>query len=506
MVKRILGILAILCMSLQLFAHDFYYNGFYYNRISASTVEVTYDNLNYTLYSGSKEIPRRAQGYDVVRIGKNAFAGCTNLTNVTIPSSVTSIGDYAFSHCTGLTSFTIPNSVTSIGGYAFKNCSGLLIITIPNSVTNIQDGAFYGCNSLVGITIPNSITSISSLTFYGCYSLAGVNLPNSVTSIGDGAFSNCRSLTNFAIPNSVTSLGDYVFSRCTGFTSFTIPNSVTSIGSGVLQYCENLINVILPNTITSIGTYTFQGCKSLTSISIPNSVTNIEEGAFRWCPLTNITIPSSVNRIGEKAFYECRNLASITSLSTTAPQLLGSTVFYGVDQVITINIPCGSLQSYSSNWSYFNNFNFIDDWEYTVTALSGNENFGEVSILTQPTCSNPIAKLKAVAKPGYHFNCWNDGETTNPRSVRVKSDTTFTAIFAQGTDVENVESVVQVYTKGNAIYINGARDESLVIYDVYGRVIYHGYAEDNKPYDIPQSGVYIVKVGINTNRKVVIMK
>ena len=45
--------------------------------------------------------------------------GCTSLTSVTIPNSVTSIGDYAFDDCTSLTSVTIPNSVTSIGSGAF---------------------------------------------------------------------------------------------------------------------------------------------------------------------------------------------------------------------------------------------------------------------------------------------------------------------------------------------------------------------------------------------------
>ena len=107
-------------------------------------------------------------------IGTFVFSGCSGLTSVTIPNSVTSIGENAFSFCTGLTSLTIPNSVTSIGGDAFSLCTGLTSLTIPNSVTSIAWGTFYNCSSLTSITIPNSVTNIYSEAFTSCSKLENV--------------------------------------------------------------------------------------------------------------------------------------------------------------------------------------------------------------------------------------------------------------------------------------------------------------------------------------------
>ncbi len=58
----------------------------------------------------------------------SAFNGCSSLTSISIPSSVTSIGSYAFDSCRNLVSINIPNSVTYIGYFAFRACSESLKI------------------------------------------------------------------------------------------------------------------------------------------------------------------------------------------------------------------------------------------------------------------------------------------------------------------------------------------------------------------------------------------
>ena len=75
----------------------------------------------------------------------SAFSFCRSLSEIVIPSSVTSIGKGAFSYCVSLSEIVIPSSVTSIGKGAFSCCDSLSEIVIPSSVASIGDSAFYRC-------------------------------------------------------------------------------------------------------------------------------------------------------------------------------------------------------------------------------------------------------------------------------------------------------------------------------------------------------------------------
>lgn len=278
------------------------------------------------------EIKEVEIGNGITSLGKFAFYGCENLTDVVIPSGVTSIGQSCFQNCNKLTEIVIPDGVMEIGFYAFAWCGSLTTITMPRIMSKIGEAAFLHCDNLESIKIPIGITEIGSDTFSNCYSLKNVEIPYGVTRINNNVFRACTSMTSVTIPEGVTHIGSRAFSLCSNLTNIELPASVTIICDGTFEGCRNLMNLKIPARISSIGSYAFSGCVNLDEIDIPSGVDEIGEWAFDACrSLKNLTIPAKVKRIRDSAFRDCSALTNITiPLAVTE---IGAYAFYGCSQL-----------------------------------------------------------------------------------------------------------------------------------------------------------------------------
>ena len=126
----------------------------------------------------------------VTRIAGHAFYGCSELTDLFIPASVTSIGTWAFSdtdiknlYIEDLESWlnvvfgdstgpTFSNPLQEHGNI-YVNGELLTELTIPEGVNEINDGALRNCLSLTKVVIPDHVTKIAGFAFY-CTSLTDI--------------------------------------------------------------------------------------------------------------------------------------------------------------------------------------------------------------------------------------------------------------------------------------------------------------------------------------------
>ncbi len=324
--------------------------GFYaqdiYNSLSTPSKLITthegyvfYENgetvylYQYTGTAAELWLPERFNG-KCYAIYPYAFSQCTSLTNVTIPSGVTSIGNSAFDFCYNLVSISIGETVESIGASAFIDCAALIEVTIPGSVKYIDGHAFAYCGNLKSVVFEEGVESIYNSAFVSCSNLESVSIPNSVTAIYSNAFDDCEKLTSVAIPSSVTYIGWDAFSGCDNLLSITVDE-----GNPVYHSYKNCLietetralifgcqNSVIPNdgSVTSINSRAFYGCKNLVSITIPGSIEIITSGLFNFCSnLTSVVIEEGVQQIGRNVFGWCDNLSvlvipdSVTSIEST---------------------------------------------------------------------------------------------------------------------------------------------------------------------------------------------
>lgn len=252
---------------------------------------------------------------NATRLMYGTLSNCTNITTLTLNSSLTIISDYAL-YNTGISGVVLNDGLTTIGGYAFANSKQLATIIIPNTLVTLGTGAFEGCTDLYTATFSTGsrITAIPNNCFKGCTSLVNLSLHDGIRTFGDYAFQGCSSLVRANISAYTTSIGAYAFADCVslssgrtdGAQSIIISASTTSIGAYAFANCTSIrLLTFTAGVLTNIGNYAFANC---------TGIGTTDSGVRR----TTIVIPNSVLSIGDYAFYNCSNVARLDLNRATA--------------------------------------------------------------------------------------------------------------------------------------------------------------------------------------------
>lgn len=247
----------------------------------------------------------------VTAISESAFSGCSSLTTIDLPKTVTTIGEYAFDY-SGLETISLPQSLTSIGENAFAY-SDLTSITIPNSVTSIGESTFYGCENLTSVTFSDKLEVIPAYTFGECKQLLSIDLPDGLKRIEKFAFMNDSHVTYVKLPASIEYIGPAAFSdfnkleelhyegQLSDWVKITFNEyAVNAQGDGGTYYPYST------NPISYAKNFYLRNGKQLKDIVFTTDMDSISPMAFYdyQGTIENVTFSSGIKhlRIGKNAF------------------------------------------------------------------------------------------------------------------------------------------------------------------------------------------------------------
>lgn len=313
------------------------------------------DNCNAIILSYNNELQIGCKNSTipntVTSIAEDAFNRCTGLTSITIPSSVTSIGGWSF-WFTGLTSINIPSTVTYIGTNPFAGCADLTSITVESG--NAVYDSRNNCNAIIK-TSANELIS-------GCQNSV---IPDDVTRIGNNAFYFIHTLSGeLVIPEQITSIGEYAYEGCSGLTgSLIIPNTVLEIGESAFAHCDGFGGrLVLSDALTTIPDWAFEECHGFTgSLEIPGGVTTIGTSAFEGCGNFDgsLVLSKLLTFVDDFAFASCVGFKDAVVLTETPPEL-GMYPFGGFGST-TLMVPCGCVSVYENSAWHEQFTNIIED-------------------------------------------------------------------------------------------------------------------------------------------------
>ena len=277
-------------------------------------------------------IPESIGGIRVVGISEGAFSDAANLTDITLPDSITVIGNAAFSRCSQLANVNLPgiSDDLQIEGAIFSDCPSLQAVVIPSGWTKIPDRLFR-YSSIKNIDVGTAaITEIGAQAFEYDNAIERIDLPATVTKIGAAAFGYATKLEEVVLPDNLIDIGQHAFVGCTALNSLSLPDTSEDISlytGGILYKCTSLKSITIPAKWKKIPDYAFMN-SSIENIDFGKS--KVEEiGSMAFAAMAapcRIVFPDTLKTVDKTAFYNLKNACldfSRTDLDTISADCFG---------------------------------------------------------------------------------------------------------------------------------------------------------------------------------------
>lgn len=177
-------------------------------------------------------------------MGQSCFANVPSLKEITIKSEITITGSSTalspFKN-TGLEKVTFVDGITKVPQKLFREgCTNVTEINLPSSITKIETDAFYGCSSLSNLNLPGSVEVIEYNAFYGATSLNELNINSSWSKPGSNMISpfNGSAIKDVYVQGGITELNRMELAGSSDGITLHLPASVTSIDSHAFEEGE----------------------------------------------------------------------------------------------------------------------------------------------------------------------------------------------------------------------------------------------------------------------------
>lgn len=264
-----------------------------------------------------------------------------------------------------------------MGPGVFDHCTDLTEITIPPTITALSNQTFSGCTALTTVNLPEGLTAIGNSAFDRCTALSHLDIPVGVTKIGGSVFVDCTALTSIELPHTLTSIGSYAFDR-SGLTEIDVPQSVTELGGGLVGDCEDITafhirNAIPPRIIGSEGAIINATVGPNCTLYVPEGSKADYEATKQWANFGAIVEeaadPNTIYRITAQP-------ASYGTLRLTAGDETGTTV--DVRRGAEVTVEAVPAEGYALTQLQMNGEDVtaaVEDGRYTIPSVEANASF-----------------------------------------------------------------------------------------------------------------------------------